>query len=515
MNDRNKSLKKQYFYPANNQPAAWKYGIYLCHFSGFLFGNCDHILADPVQIPVAAAVVSSLIFYAWAIPAYSLVIVFSVLLNYYAGRWIEKAERPGGRRRLLTLGIILNLLFLASFRYFNTISQAISGSPFISIPVPLGISFFTFSNISYLVEIKRGTISAEKHIGYFAVFVTFFPKVFMGPIERPAHFLPQVKMPSDFDYSRAISGMRLMLWGFFKKLVIADQLGLFIDPVYNDPGNASGSVLLVATVLYAFQIYMDFSGYIDIARGAGSMLGFDLLPNFNRPYLSKSVREFWTRWHITLSTWLRDYLFLPLAYYISGKLKRERYFGVKAESWVYAVAITVTFLVCGIWHGAGWTYFTWGALFAVYLVTGFFTKGIKRRFYKSIGLLNTRWSGYFQVIVTFSLVWFTWIFFRSESMNEALVVIKGIFTGTHSIFHPELVPVYNQVISAFRPAEFMLVLALIPITGLFEKYFSGEPLPVSFGRMSLPVRWSIYYVMVLLIFYFGKFDANTFIYFQF
>jgi alginate O-acetyltransferase complex protein AlgI len=468
---------------------------------------------------------SSLVFYAWATPVYTLVLVVSVLFNYLAGIWIGRVENSRKRRLILIAGIIVNLLFLASFKYFNTLSLMVrehlfhdEGTvSFLAIAVPLGISFFTFSNISYLIEVKRGAVPPERHAGIFSLYVIFFPKLIMGPIERPGHFLPQLRTPAVFNYDQAVSGIRLMLWGYFKKLVIADQLGRFVDQAYLAAGTAGGSVWFTATVLYAFQIYLDFSGYIDIARGGARVLGFDLLPNFNRPYLSKSIREFWTRWHITLSQWLRDYLFLPVAYSLSRRMKSDRFLWGKTDKWIYSISITITFIACGVWHGVGWTYFAWGGLFAVYLVVGFLTEGAKRRFYKRTRLAEVKWFyNSLQVIVTFFLVWFTWIFFRAPSMHEAFAVISYIFAGDRSIFHPDLVSVYRFVgTSGLHPVEFLLVILLIPAAGASEKYFTEFPVEKGFSRFPAFARWGIYYTLVLLIFYFGRYDSNSFIYFQF
>jgi D-alanyl-lipoteichoic acid acyltransferase DltB (MBOAT superfamily) len=279
--------------------------------------------------------------------------------------------------------VITNLLILAGFRYSNVLLGMISSNAYFSqsgdpvvnrILMPLGISFYTFTNISYLIEIKRKNSKAEKHLGYFACYVSFFPKLIQGPIERPKHFLPQLREQHIFNYNEVTSGIRLMLWGFFKKLVLADQLSSFVDAIYNNKLNWHGPLVVISTLLFAFQIYMDFSGYIDIARGAAKILGFKLTRNFNSPYLSESVKEFWARWHITLSHWLRDYIFLPLAYYLSGIMKKERYAGVATEKYIYSIAISVTFLLCGLWHGVGWNFIVWGGVFAFYLIIGSLTQ---------------------------------------------------------------------------------------------------------------------------------------------
>lgn len=468
--------------------------------------------------------VSSLFFYGVFIPSYTLVLVFSVLLNYYFGKWIDRRIEDRKRKLILTWGVIINISLLAGFKYFNPISRFIYGqfhlvlptdSTFLNIIVPLGISFFTFSNISYLIEIKRRKVAAENHLGYFATYVTFFPKLIQGPIERPQYFMPQVHEKKIFNYDQATAGLRLILWGFFKKLVIADRLALAVNPVYDNPHNYNGLAIIMATIFYSLQIYADFSGYIDIARGAGKLLGFDLSKNFNHPYGAKSIKDFWTRWHITLSQWLRDYLFLPMAYSLSRSLKKDRYIGIKTEHIIYSIAITATFLICGIWHGVGWTFFTWGALYALYLIIGHTTEKVKRRFYKNTGLGNYKvLFTSIQILITFSLVTFAWLFFRASSIKEAINLLTSCFTGWGQIHSMQAI-LGTFISPTFSIWEFLVILFSVSVMFLTEYMITTNRFKELFVHYPVGLRWGLYYFIILFIFVFGKFDSQAFVYFQF
>jgi D-alanyl-lipoteichoic acid acyltransferase DltB (MBOAT superfamily) len=470
---------------------------------------------------------ASLIFYLFATPINIIVLIASILLNYFLGIGIDHYDQDKRRKQVMIAGIIVNLLLLAVFRYPGSLLQIFprlshipqAGDPLITgVIVPLGISFFTFTNISYLIEIKRRRIPAEKHLGYFATYLSFFPKLIQGPIERPQHFLPQLREKKYFDYNRVISGIRLMLWGFFKKLVIADQLSGAVNAVYDNKLNWHGPLLVVATVLYAFQIYMDFSGYIDIARGAARVLGFNLTRNFNNPYLSRSIKEFWSRWHITLSNFLRDYIFLPLAYYFSSGMKKEKYAGISTETYIYSVAITATFLLCGLWHGVGWNFIAWGGLYAVYLVIGALTEKPKKRFYRKTGLIAYKKTfNTIQVGITFLLVCFAWIFFRSADLHTSLHIVRNLFSGWG---HEQLIESLRSLESivgqiGLTIPEALVLLMLIPCIIYIEHYLLHPASVLKFSGLPLPVRWGAYYLLVLLICYFGKTDTHTFVYFQF
>lgn len=470
---------------------------------------------------------ASLVFYLFSIPVYAIVLVGSILLNYFLGIWVDHYEKNAKRKQVMIFGIVMNLLLLAVFRYADSLFEIISGHSHLSqagdsvitmIIVPLGISFYTFTNISYLVEIKRKRVPVEKHLGYFACYLSFFPKLIQGPIERPQHFLPQLREKHIFDYTEVTNGIRLMLWGYFKKLVIADQLSGIVNAVYDNKLNWNGPLLVVATLFYAFQIYMDFSGYIDIARGAAKILGFKLNRNFNNPYLSKSVKEFWARWHITLSQWLRDYIFLPLAYYLSNRMKKEKYAGISTEKYLYSIAISVTFLLCGLWHGVGWNFIVWGGLYAVYLVIGSLTEKPKKLFYRETGLIAYKTAyNTIQVIITFLLVCFAWIFFRAADLGTSIQIVSRLFSGWGPDSMIITLRSLQDIIShqGLTIVELGFVLILIPCIEFIEYHFRDYASGKTFFNLPLPIRWGTYYLLVLLICYFGRSETNTFIYFQF
>ena len=470
---------------------------------------------------------SSLFFYGWFRPAYVILLSVSVLFNYACGLRIGNSQNFPSKRRLLLLGIIINVLILAGFKYCIPVSDLlvhtlhpviITETFFSKLILPLGISFFTFSNISYLIEAKRMSIKPERHLGHFANFVIFFPKLLQGPIERPGPFLAQLRSEKAFDYTIVTGGMRLMVWGFFKKLVIADRLAVIVNAVYGHPGQNHGAVLLIATVFFAFQVYLDFSAWIDIARGAAAILGFNLSQNFNRPYSSKSIQDFWTRWHMTLSSWLRDYIFLPSAFAISRKLPLERYAGIRTDNLIYSIAIILTFFVCGIWHGTGWNFIIWGELFALFLVFDRFTGQARKRFYRKSGLSGIPWLfNTAQLLLTFLLVSLTWVFFRAGSPGEALSILKNIFVSWNgSSALPVLLAKGNFLVyPGFRLPDLIIVLAGIPMVSILEYGFYEKQLWTRFGSFPWPVRWLSYYLFVLLILAFGVSESVSFIYFKF
>ena len=308
-------------------------------------------------------------FYYTILPAYLILFSLLIVVNYYFGLAIQNSSDKKKARFIIAL--LTNLSILAFFKYFGFLQQlfnngtnTIQGNTFWRIILPVGLSYFIFTILSYLIEVKRGKINAETHLGIFASGLMFFPKLLQGPIERPAILFSQFKEEKQFDYESTVEGLKLILYGFFKKLVIADRLGNYVNVVYDDPGFQSGPTLIFATILYAFQIYADFSGYTDIALGSARILGFKLTNNFNRPYFATSVKEFWNRWHISFSSWLRDYLFLPLAYFFSNKMKKPVYWGIATEKWIFLFSSIITFSICGIWHGEGINFLIWGLVFS-------------------------------------------------------------------------------------------------------------------------------------------------------
>ena len=301
---------------------------------------------------------ASCLFYMAFIPWYIVILIITILIDYFAGLWLDRPDlAPAQRKTVLTISIVSTCLVLFVFKYFNFFNTNFTAiaSFFrwnypigaLKIILPIGLSFHTFQSLSYVVEVYRGNQKAERHFGIYALYVMFYPQLVAGPIERPQNLLHQFYAEHCFDYRRVTDGLKLMLWGMFKKVVIADRLAIAVNQVYGNPHDYTGVPLIVATVFFAFQIYCDFSGYSDIAIGAAQVMGFRLMDNFNRPYFSKSIAEFWKRWHISLSTWFRDYLYIPLG-------------GSRTKTWRWQFNLFITFLASGFWHGANWTYIIWG-----------------------------------------------------------------------------------------------------------------------------------------------------------
>ncbi len=474
---------------------------------------------------------SSLIFYASFVPAHLLILGISVATNYLTGILIDKTVENRNRKLILAIGIILNLMFLAIFKYLNLFSDYIpevmqmfrdhfpsmvdsSGSIY-KLIIPIGISFYTLSVISYLIEVKRKRIEAERHPGYFACYVIFFPKVLMGPLEPPTQFLSQIRRGTSFNYNLAVTGLQFILWGLLKKLVVVNRISLAVDAVYSAPGQFPGPTIVMSTILYAFQIYFDFSAYTDIARGAGALLGFRMSQNFNNPYGSTSIREFWTRWHMSLSVWLRDYIFLPVAYYLSDTLKNSHYYGIKTEKIVYTISITITFLICGMWHGAGWNFIIWGLLFAVYLSTARLVKNLGWDFksVRSDWLLHYIITPY-QVILTFTLVCFTWVFFRTSSPGDAFGILSGMGRAWY-VFTDPLQTLRSLFIIPGIPTRAELEFTYLSIVFvLITEYLWLRTGRWNLNEMPMIIRWSIYILITLFVVSFSVF-GNQFIYQQF
>lgn len=456
--------------------------------------------------------IASCIFYSFFIPIYILILFFTIIIDYYAGLMIEKAS---GRKRkqFLILSIVANVGVLAVFKYYNffigNVNEVImdmGGSlnvPLLNIILPIGLSFHTFQAMSYTIEVYRGHQKAERHLGIYALYVMFYPQLVAGPIERPQNILHQFREKHTFQYDRVASGLRLMLWGLFKKIVIADRLAVVVDEVYNAPGEFHGWSIVIATIFFAIQIYCDFSGYSDVAIGSARVMGFDLMKNFDTPYFSRSISEFWRRWHISLSTWFKDYVYIPMG-------------GNRVSKWRARFNLIITFLVSGIWHGANWTYVIWGFMHGVYLVIETAIKKPKEAFYQAVGLKQNSWFRNFAgVFSTFVLVGFGWVFFRANSMSDAKNMYARLFDfGSYdltqlSLANPELAAKY------ISPIELISCWMVIVFLFVFERYGLPYFKSGALVKWPTPVRWSFYSLAILAILFFGVFSNNQFIYFQF
>jgi D-alanyl-lipoteichoic acid acyltransferase DltB (MBOAT superfamily) len=441
----------------------------------------------------------SYFFYACWDYRFLFLLMFSTLLDYYSGIKIEEASNKRKKQIWLFISIFLNLGFLGVFKYYDffalSFAEALSHIGFqihpatLNIILPVGISFYTFHGLSYVIDIYYEKIKSERDFINYGLFVSFFPLLVAGPIERATHLLPQIKKERSFNYSNAVLGLRQILWGLFKKIVIADNCAVIANDIFNNYHHLSGSTLLVGAFFFTVQIYGDFSGYSDIALGTARLFGIELLRNFAFPYFSRDIAEFWRRWHISLSSWFRDYLYIPLGGSQGGKWKKIR-------------NTFIIFLVSGFWHGANWTFIIWGFINALYFLP-LLLSNKNRVNIKTVaeGKMLPTVKESFQIFTTFSLTMLAWIFFRSESVSQAIEILGKIFSST--------------VLSAPKSVS-IVVLILVFLFFVIEwlgraNRFAIEYLLPSSSRF---LRWSFYYIIIILIFLFGG-QHQQFIYFQF
>jgi len=430
-------------------------------------------------------------------------IAFSTLVDYSVGLALEKEKRSLQRRLLLWTSILVNLGFLGFFKYYNFfLDNFISTFLFfghkiqsntLNIILPVGISFYTFQTLSYTLDVYKGKIHPTKDLIAFSAFVSFFPQLVAGPIERATNLLPQFFVSRQFDYQKAADGMRQILWGLFKKMVIADNCAEYADMIFNNSSEYSGSTLVLGAIFFSFQIYGDFSGYSDIAIGSARLFGFHLKQNFAFPYFSRDIAEFWRRWHISLSTWFRDYLYIPLGGSKGTQINRIR-------------NVFIIFIVSGFWHGANWTFIVWGALNALYFLPLMLTK--RNKAYKDIVAKDKTLPGFIELLEmlgTFSLTVLAWIIFRAENLKHAKDYILGMFSS--SLF---TIPDFPERIHAFSTLMLIVFLIIVEWTGRRERYGIEH---IGWFKNKI-LRWIIYLILVFLIFWFQG-DKQEFIYFQF
>lgn len=469
--------------------------------------------------------VASYYFYMSWNPRYALLIAASTLITYACGRMLARIQRTAPaqatlyKRGCLLLGLVSNLGILFFFKYWDFFRenmvqlggwlQLTITLPSFDILLPVGISFYTFQALGYLIDVYRGEIEAERNVLRYALFVSFFPQLVAGPIERSKNLLTQIHQPHFFKPEQVRDGLLLMLWGFFMKLVIADRLALLVNQVYDDYASLSGSAILLATILFAVQIYCDFNGYSSIAIGAAQVLDFKLMENFRQPYLATSCADFWHRWHISLSSWLRDYVYIPLGG--NRCSRRRKYFN-----------IMMTFLASGLWHGAQWHYVLWGLMHGLFQIVGELLKGARHRFLSALhiapgGRLHTLGS----MLLTFVLIDVAWLFFRAPSCTDAFAMLQRLFThfDLGALFSTNAEGVLQLYTLGLEAPQFwvgMLAIGVLMVVDCVRESTDIRPLLV---RLPLVPRWVLYYlgIFVLLIFgiYGPGFDASSFIYFQF
>lgn len=450
---------------------------------------------------------ASCYFYMAFIPKYILILGLTIVVDYLAGIYIERSE--GRKRKLyLWISIISTCAILFVFKYINFFNDNFKTLFPDSWPVehfdiilPIGLSFHTFQSLAYVVEVYRGNQKAEKNFGLYSLYVMFYPQLVAGPIERPQNLVHQFYERHEFKYDRVVSGLKLMLWGLMKKVLIADRLAIFVNEAYGNVDEYQGFPLIIAAYFFTFQIYCDFSGYSDIAIGAARVMGFDLMTNFKTPYFSLSIREFWSRWHISLSTWFRDYLYIPLG---GNRVGKPRWY----------LNIFIVFAVSGFWHGASWTFIIWGVLHGIYNVLSIMLTPAVDNLHKRLGqgtvgdwaLRGVRW------FIVFHLVVLAWIFFRAENIGQAFEFMKNMVHISKAQLGLHMFPI--QEMEYLR--EF--ILAFLAIGSLFIVEYLQDKYKLSgiINRQALPVKWAVYFAGVFLLLFFGLFhSAQEFIYFQF
>jgi alginate O-acetyltransferase complex protein AlgI len=451
----------------------------------------------PYRLRWIFVLLASYYFYmCWRIE-YVLLIMFSTLYDYLVVRAMGATTNPNARTRLLWLSLGMNLGVLLFFKYFeflmtsgNTLIATAGGGtplPILHIILPVGISFYTFQSMAYAIDVYNGIKEPEKHLGYFALFVCYWPQLVAGPIERSGKMLPKLKAHNGFDYDRTVQGLNRIALGFFKKVVVADRLAIYVNEVYGHPQDFGTIAIVIAALFFAFQIYCDFSGYTDIAIGCAGIMGVPLTENFNRPYLSKSITEFWRRWHISLSSWFRDYVYIPLG-------------GSRVVKWRLYYNLFLTFLVSGLWHGANWTFVVWGAFHGIFLVWEKITENGRKRLRTETFLAKIPGIvGITSIIITFALVVIGWVFFRAKTFHEAAIVLKKMFV-------PDLHFSMGEVMAFNGPFNFALSVGVVGL--LLLSYLLPR---------DMKLRHSLAFLVVagIVILLFGKGGHNDFIYFQF
>jgi len=444
-----------------------------------------------------------------------------VIISYFSGLIIGKLKRKKIKRYFLTISILLLISALFVFKYYNFFITNFRGVVLfldwnqsiktLKLILPVGLSFYTFQSISYVLEVYKGRQKPERHFGIYALYIMFFPQILAGPIERSYNMLPQFRKEHIFEYERVVRGLRLILWGAFLKVIIADRAAVVVNLIYENLSNYSGPVLIMAIVLYSFQIFCDFAGYSNMAIGIAQILGFRLTNNFDRPYMSKSIKEFWNRWHISLSSWLRDYIYIPLG-------------GNRVSRIKHAINILVTFIVSGLWHGAGWTFVAWGALHGFYLLFFDWINILIHKYLKIYGKSLNRFDSLIQRFITFSLVTFSWIFFRAKDMSQVEYIISHMLIN----FKSDLLKFLNFDLSLFQKMlidkdkilgltiiNWLVLITSIIIMSYVHRLQDNMSIQKYFENKPVIIRWLIYYIFIIAIFYFATQGKEQYIYFQF
>lgn len=453
---------------------------------------------------------ASCVFYMAFVPTYILILFFTILVDYLAAIWIDGA-RGARRKAYLLISIAANLGILAFFKYYNFLNDNLAALahvldwnyslPALAIVLPIGLSFHIFQSLSYTIEVYRGNQAPERHLGSYALYVMFYPQLVAGPIERPQNLLHQFREHHAFDGVRVADGLRLMLWGLFMKVAVADTLAPLVNRVFDAPEAHTGLPLILGAVGFSFQIYGDFAGYSLVAIGAARVMGFTLMRNFDRPYRSASVSEFWTRWHISLSTWFKDYVYVPLGGNRVGKAR-------------WCLNLAVVFMLSGLWHGANWTFIAWGALHATFLIAAILTREVRAGVARASGLAGwPRLHRGLQVATTFALVTFAWIFFRAPTLADAWYMATHLTTGLGAQLAS--LSAFVAALEAVAPLPDLLFAALC--VAVLEAVQATERTRAAAWfrhRRRWWVRWPAYQLAILVMVLFRS-HGQQFIYFQF
>lgn len=463
----------------------------------------------PGKLRNGQLLLASYFFYMCWNPKYALLMLLSTVLTYFCGLLVDKSAL--GRRKLwLALSFSINLGILFFFKYFNFVSDLISSSlsalglsfsaPLLDVLLPVGISFYTFQALGYTVDVYRKDIPAERNFIDYALFVSFFPQLVAGPIERSGNMFHQIKEHHPFHLENLRDGLLPVLWGLFKKMVLADNLAVAVNTIYNRPASHTGMELAIATIAFAFQIYCDFSAYSDIARGSAKMLGFDLMENFHCPYLATSIQDFWRRWHISLSSWFRDYLYFPLG---GSRCSKPRYF----------LNLLIVFAVSGLWHGAALTFVVWGLLNGLYQVISKLLDPLRKKLFSALHIREkSRWLHVFRVVFTFFLVCLAWVLFRANSLSDAALIFRSLFTLPVSGFSANL---HGFGLSL----KSLIMLVVFSLGLLVADWFLCERQLFQRINKTLVLRYAVYFLLIVLILIFGSYgagyDPQDFVYFQF
>ncbi len=461
------------------------------------------IVNKSLNLQNSFVVFASYVFYGWWDWRFLSLILLSTIVDYFVGHRLSQEKNQTKRKLFLLTSILVNLGLLGFFKYYNFfLNNFITAFSFLgaeikadslNIILPVGISFYTFQTLSYTIDVYKKKIEPTKNFIAFAAFVSFFPQLVAGPIERAANLLPQFHHNRTFDYSKATDGMRQILWGLFKKIVIADNCAKYANLIFNNSTQFSGSTLVIGALFFTFQIYGDFSGYSDIAIGTSRLFGFDLMRNFNFPYFSRDIAEFWRRWHISLSTWFRDYLYIPLG-------------GSRGGTWIRIRNIFIIFIVSGFWHGPNWTFIIWGALNAIYFLPLLLTNNNRNNLdIVASGKKLPSFKEFFLITLTFSLTVFAWIFFRAENIGHAIAYISEIVSPTLFI-----IPNFPGKRRALKIVILIGFFILIEWKGRENQYAIAN-LGLNWKR---PLRYAMYYSMIIAMFLLGG-KEQQFIYFQF